>query len=121
VDVNLVGYQLKVHCIFWDRRPFARSAGSLNCFVEYIFVAKRCQTCASVYLISINVPLPRRGYDSKPRVAASATLGTKQYPTVLPQRGCDPRTLGRNRLAVENPSAAAAQVSRSGNPGLWVV
>jgi len=66
--------------------------------------------------------LPQRGCDLRPRVAASATLGTATSNSPQPQGGCvahEESENRRNRVAVGGSSFSfLSQGSRSGNPGL---
>jgi hypothetical protein len=66
--------------------------------------------------------VPQRGYGPQPRVAASATLGTRRK-TNFNRNAVASFSLGemisrRNRVAVEDIIAFFTRGSRSGNPGL---
>ena len=97
--------------------PFVRAAISVRVCVS--MTPNNCDK--TPVCMSYGVPLPRRGHASKPRVAASATLGKKAIHNLQPHRGCDrvkSCCTDATALRLRN-SLFSSQGSRSGNPGLW--
>src|SRR5712691_11647150 len=82
---------------------------------------KRCPNYGNDILDSLNFSLPRRGCGSKPRVAASGTLGTEAREFLNRKAVASvPEDFMRSqpRCGCEVADFFLSQGSRSGNPGL---